>query len=398
VTSSDEPNAVRGVLSLVADFYVDFLGSLVPGLFAVVLMAAVLATSLSIVCHVVGAHLDATLTGRHSVVLPPLSSQLSGWRDVGFGPYGNIGLLLVFAFILGALFYRQDPKKPDFLSARRAWEYSLEEEEGLAARPLPSDGESANSTEGGVALSILARATARVRRTLGGHLGLLRRKLWARERPRALTRPLEPRDAEFPYHFLHEYLEHRGLTHLARLVPWRGKDPTTHNRRTKMFLNVLKVRLQFTVPERCKEIVRNEAHVRMSTSVWYAAGWVMLCAIAGLVMLAFSVKLATINHKLMLQPFTTIVKVGFLNVLVLVLAKLIQWQIERFLHYQRVREVVYVLETAYFARESRPDLHLADLCGMDEDDASPDVAAGLTAESGVGRSPTARGVRTGRDE
>ena len=62
---------------------------------------------------------------------------------------------------------------------------------------------------------------------------------------------------------LREYLLTRGLEHLARLVPWPDKDekldeaedkgkPSTPVKRTKNFINILKIRLGWHYPEKMR--------------------------------------------------------------------------------------------------------------------------------------------------
>ena len=303
ITGEDAEETYRRSSSFLTDFYIDFLGSLVPGLFAVVLATAVLLPSMLVLCHGVG----TICANGVAASPPPLSTRLAEWRDIGFGPYGNIGLLLVAAYILGSIFYRQDPKKPDVKSAIDVWQRTPEE----------------------------------------------RREELAVQNPLGPQRRPSADDVQFPYLFLREYLEARGLMHLAKWVPWRGADPETWGRRTKMFMNILKIRLQFLVPERCKEIIRNEAHVRMASSVWYAAGFLRFCASAGLVVVLFPVALKRLQ-------FASVLEVLCVDVVVLLFAWFIKRKIQEFIHYQRVRETVYVLEIAHFAQESGFDLRPED--------------------------------------
>ncbi len=295
---------------LLADFYIDFLGSLVPGLFTVVLSAAVLALSANVLCHSICVWTMAADTNIKPSEILPLSAQITNWKDIGFGPYGNTGLLLVVAYILGSIFYRQDPKIPDHRSARLIWRNikSREDRERLAVQPTSEQEEDVSTY-----------------------------------------------DAQFPYFFLREYLEGRGLIHLAKWIPWSGRDKNTWKCRTKMFINVLKIRLQFLVPERCINIIRNEAHVRMATSVWYGTHWLIITAILSLVMIAIAI---TIVHN-ELTNHSVLSIIGF-NVFVLAIAFLIKFKIEKFIHYLRVREIVYVLETADFATRNGFQLHSED--------------------------------------
>lgn len=146
-----------------------------------------------------------------------------------------------------------------------------------------------------------------------------------------------------------------GLDHLAEWVPWQGKKPETWKYRTKMFINQIKIRLQYLVPERCKDIVRNEAHVRLATSVWYSTRWIMGLCVLGIIMLASAlVRIPTTGFDHLLSSAICA------NVLILAFAIYLKRQIENFIHYLRVREIVYVLETAHFATLNGIDLHRED--------------------------------------
>ena len=143
---------------------------------------------------------------------------------------------------------------------------------------------------------------------------------------------------------------------MAHLVPWKGKDPGTHKYRTKMFINLIKIRLQFIVPERCKEIVRNEAHVRLATSIWYSTKWLMIICVLSLVAVVFAIGVFWFRQFNM-----TFLPVLLVDVVIFCLAWYIKRKVEKFLHYLRVREIVYVLETAYFAEKNGIKIDLKEL-------------------------------------
>ena len=299
--------------SFLTDFYIDFLGSLVPGLLAIVITATVLAWSGNTLCHSICVAVLHSTAGAQAPAVPSLADQIAQWKDIGLGPYGNIGLLLVAAYVLGSIFYRQDPKIPDHKSARRIWrdpKLSKEDRARLAVQPT-----SEHETD------------------------------------------ISEYDTQFPYFFLCEYLEGRGLGHLVKWVSWRGRDRSTWRFRTKMVINILKVRLQFLVPDRCKDIVRNEAHVRMATSVWYATRWIIITSIIALVMVAFSICETALFGGLT----HTILSVFGFDIFVLAFAIFLKVKIERFIHYLRVREIVYVLEMADFATRNGYKLYPEDV-------------------------------------
>ncbi len=172
--------------SVLTDFYIDFLGSLVPGLFAVVLATTVVAWSGYAFCYSVCSATCESGTTVAGSSTPALGDQVPQWKDIGLGPYGNTGVLLVAAYVLGSIFYRQDPKTPDYKSARLIWrDFRLSKEDRARLAVQPTSEQATDISE---------------------------------------------YDAQFPYFFLHEYLTGRRLGHLAKWVPWKGRDPSTWTR------------------------------------------------------------------------------------------------------------------------------------------------------------------------
>lgn len=309
MTSRDDDLHGTGRTSILSDLYIDLLGSLLPGLFTIVLSAVAIFPTV-VVWWLLAASRNPDGTR------PTDGALFNGTPDVWIGPYGTTAVTLVLAYILGSVLYRQDPKRPDWRSARRVWlKSSPEDRKRLAVQPAS-----------GVALDGTINAD----------------------------------DAQFPYRFLYEYLNGRGLHHLAALIPWRGELPNSWNKRTKMFVNILKIRLQFLIPDRCKEIVRNEAHVRMATSVWYATHWVMTAV--GLSLLCLTTITVYTSYKSLGTDWGPPGVVVFaINLTVLVFALVIKRKIEFFIHYLRVREIVYVLETAFFAISKGYELDMEDI-------------------------------------
>jgi hypothetical protein len=159
-------------------------------------------------------------------------------------------------------------------------------------------------------------------------------------------------NCEFPYLHFDRYLKSRGLTHLLQLTEWCASG-----RRTKNFVNILKIRLFFEHPEKCGSIAKNEAHVRLMASTWYMS--------RALKYLAGTVAILVVVSALFAGPLFRDVLLRSIPaapaLFVLVVAFGTQRIIERFLHYQRVREVIWVLETAYIAYRDSPR-RLQDIC------------------------------------
>ena len=297
-TPSSEKSSTWAAIT--REFYVDLLGSLVPGLLFTLTAALPVWWTAQFVWAAILSVAPATTT----TAAEPLKA-VEAFR-IEF-----VCLGLVLSYVLGAVFYRRDPKLPDQRSAAFVlWQDRADLDRSVIQPPQ--------------GLKMDSRADAK--------------SFAMSER------------GQFPYSHLHEYLDARGLKHLAELVPWRGKDTSTYRFRTKMFINLLKVRLQYTNPGKCSEIVRNEAHVRMMSSVWYAARALQwLCGtLAGLVLLSL-----LSNPSLKSPDLWGIL--SFLAALLLA-AFWLKRTIRRFFHYQRVREIVYVLETAYWASKTHPSI------------------------------------------
>jgi hypothetical protein len=159
-------------------------------------------------------------------------------------------------------------------------------------------------------------------------------------------------ECEFPFPYLKNYLEQRGLNHLTCFAKWSENTKL----RSKVYINILKVRLRFYFPEKCNVLIRNEAHVRLASSSWYVSKLLQKCCIAGLFMIIASFLIYIIRYG-NVQKFIPLVwnafsacLIPFFPPLLLLLATIYAiHKIEDFLHYQRLREIIYVLETSYTA-------------------------------------------------
>jgi hypothetical protein len=298
----------RPGIGYLTDLYIDVLGSLVPGLFTTVIGLGVLMWS--------GFLIYGFFCSVFDLGVFDLTDVLSLKNDL-FGTDGALNgfwwMIVVISYLVGFVFYRQDPKVPDFISAKKAYKNTSKNgREMLAVQPRNGDNVCSE-------------------------------------------------DAEYPYYFLYEYLEGRGLNHLSKYIPWRGKKKDTWHRRTKMYINILKIRLQFLVPEKCKDIVRGEAHVRLATSVWYSTSWLIKVCIADLitiVSLFIFRQIFPIEESALLLSFIALI---VFDLFVGTFAFYLRYKVEKFVHYLRVREIVYVLETAYFAEENGFKIKIEDL-------------------------------------
>jgi hypothetical protein len=291
----------------IRELIVDFLGSLVPGLvFTAIAITVFIWPTVSLLAVISQLREVSANTGPLSLAEPAAKVLNSVWIEI-------LLFTLMVSYVVGHLFYRQDPKEPDKKSFNRVKEsFSKREDEDGA-------------------------------------------KNWVVQ---------EDKYCEFPYPNLKGYLKFRGLSHLAELVPWEGWDFKDNNRvqRTKNFINIMKIRLDFHFPDKYVTIARNEAHVRLMSSTWY-----MSKLLRGLSISAFLVALAALLMAWSIKSssrypiiITYSLPVAFTFFMILAM-NWIKSTIEAFLHYQRVREVIFVLETVYTAFQKEPQL-IRDIC------------------------------------
>ena len=297
------PTASR--LSIIHDLYIDFLGSLVPGLLFVILT---------------GTNIILAVSSIHAFFLnEPLGGGFSfgGIKEIVASFHWEIAaFILVAAYVIGAAFYRQDPKKPDLTSALRVWLHSsTNERDGLAAKPETREAPiGASPVVNGTAPSqvpptkslfrkyksrfsewLLKRTAELLQKDCpelnlalsinSPSLPIIENPEPRQEktgRPHLLNRTLTfffpgycakllKMNVEFPYLYLKKYLVSRKLDDLAAVVTWGPEDANSKQIRSKMSVNNIKIRLLALHPEKGKITIRNEAEVRLATSSWHAS-------------------------------------------------------------------------------------------------------------------------------
>jgi hypothetical protein len=315
-----------GGLSVWHDLYVDLLGSLVPGLLTVILGGTAVALALSSVYT----SLFYQTLGTEDILVKA--------KDVIASVHWEIAtVIVVSAYVIGAVFFRQDPKKPDAASALNVWMNATPgDRNGLAVQAEKKPPSDFFSDPDCTKPTLKHRLRAILRPKLyAGILGL---------------------DAQFPYLHLRCYLASRGLTHLVHLVPWCPQNQDTHGFRSKMFINILKVRLLALYPRMSRDIIRNEAHVRLATSVWYAVTTLLILSI--LVLLTTGIA----GARLLGSPMNaSLFFPSSFAALLLVFCAMMRLHLRKCIHYMRVREVIYVLETAHLAESLAGELLFQDL-------------------------------------
>lgn len=315
----------------VREFFVDLLGSLVPGFIFTFLAVVALGLPIKSLCEnliqcvsydgkKVVKYEEAYNARDASKMVQTPESWLKTFR------FEMIFFGVTLSYVVGHFFFRRTPKIPDTISVWRTKKELIDDVPAVLLHP-----------------DILKKRSflSRLEEGIELFFGVVPRVLRKFEKNQKIN-------VHFPYLCIWEYLDHRGLDHLAKMIPWKGGDVNTHPRRAKAFINLLKIRLEFVFPEKCGNITRNEAHIRLMSSVWY-----MSCYLQRIAVFSFLLSLAFFvvgmchipRAKACVVCWPPIICSAFI-VIGMWIMRLI---IEKFFHYQRVREIVYVLETAHYA-------------------------------------------------
>jgi hypothetical protein len=230
------------------------------------------------------------------------------------GPFAFFGFCL-FSYIIGSAFCRKDIKEPDTASAIRTYRKT----DSVERKGLAFNFENVVGSPFKLLTGLYLRVNFRV---------------------------------DFPYSHIKRYLETRNYTHLAEHIPWEGDD-TSAKQRSKTFINILKARIHRYAPEEMPEIEKNEAHIRLMNSLWYAAKAIRNIALplfTGII--GFYVVAGLIAGRTFLEILKDLIKTDFAFCLALFsgIQLLIAWYIRRsirqYFHYMRVREILFLLEIA----------------------------------------------------
>jgi hypothetical protein len=276
------------------EYFIDLLGGLVPG-----------------VLFLIG-NLFLILS-----VIFVLSNIMNNDKPDSFGFFINSGIeaikgtpstfwLLIFmisfffAYTVGHIFYRHDPKIPDMVSIKR-----LEKKLRLEGK------------DDDAIIAQLACITS------------------------------DEESCQFPYSSYHEYLSQKKLEYLSKFVLW-------NTNRSKSYINILKTRLMYYHADKCGTIIRNEAHVRLASSTWYVSRFLFYAGIISLIIQGILIVISNVavspgnSMNLFIAPL-------IISVIVILFAFYFYRNIPEFMHYQRLREVFYVLDTYCIAFKEEPD-------------------------------------------
>ncbi len=156
-------------------------------------------------------------------------------------------------------------------------------------------------------------------------------------------------DNKFPYFHFRDYLVARGFgENLAKLATWGNQKVAPDvGKRSKTIINMMKLDIAIKKPDLAAIIESNEAHIRLMSGTWIILTKCVPFALVGLATSILSVIGAMSSVKdLAYSPIISIASILVESILLLGML----WsknQIEISFHYQRVRELTYILGCAY---------------------------------------------------
>lgn len=153
-------------------------------------------------------------------------------------------------------------------------------------------------------------------------------------------------DCEYPYPNLSEYFETKGLKHLVPLIPWKDNP----GQKSKAYINKLKLHTELGFPYAYRVLVRNEAHIRLTNTVWHSSILIRYCCMFGLA-IASILTVFLLPTQIKAYPLDVIlmycISAAVFPLLVLLVSEFVRINIEKIFHWQRLRELFYIFETYY---------------------------------------------------
>ena len=383
-------NEVHKKVSVLQELYIEFFATLIPG-FVMTLSTLILL------------FLFHFFTFDQLLFTTVLSEHLNPW--LGFVS------ILVISYTFGAILYRKDLKKLDRISSYIQWRTSsIREKKRLAVQypffncekkcnfcELTSEEHNVEtvSFSSFISINFVQKFFQKIKQMSSA---CIIDNLSFYIAPGYLVKQYSIEG--YPYKYLRQYLFKRGLYHLLIFVPWCPYVDDHVFGRSKMIINELK-----TVIKSGKnghymlDLLRNEGHIRMLTSMWYVMKYLKRITIL-LFILGLVIKLLPADNKVVSNVtnfvaweitssengtmhaenvsvyqkcpqedtnngnnVTKEIQIQHAHICCAFLAAglLVFWfwwgkrSIEKSIHYVRIREIVMVLEQAYHIRITSPN-------------------------------------------
>jgi hypothetical protein len=299
---------------------IDLLGGMMPGVLFLATTTVIVVPAVHFIVGIMSPTFGLTLGDA-------ISGALAASRDTPSAIWFALFIvLLLLAYIVGHLFYRHDPRRPDQRSFRH------------------------------LAREAQYRPPLRLRWWSPRELWAFWKTPWVLCDKQKLRDELACSTLEeclFPYPGYGDYLRKRKLDHLLEFALWvhEGRE------RSKNYINIIKIQLRYEHPERCGSVLRNEAHVRLASSTWYvsqALFWlsvILVLLLALLQLWSFRAAAVAAGGPGIASRFLVAALPASIVGVAALYARMV---IEKFLHYQRLREVFFVLQTAAVALKEPP--------------------------------------------
>ena len=329
---------------LIHEYVVDFFACLIPGIFTLLILYIIFVLTSNIVLTTID--YDVSKLNKLFLFCKEMTIQFAGFE--------KIICIIIFSYIIGFLLYRQDPDKPDKISAYYSW------------LNTPDD------TRKYSMYDIIIKNNDHYFRKKYEYHGLIFammsaffgayyfKKVFDLSREEYNENNIK---IEFPYMKLKCFLCKNNNRELADFISWKIGDPIYSLYMTKNFVNKIKIILFSYSNKLYNYICRNEAHVRLCTSLWFSCKYliytftfsvlfILLTNFSFLGFVLFSKKYNFSEYWLLyIKRIFDVSPCIFMLIFIFLLLIFILYKIIQFLNYMRIREIIYLLEAIRIAEK-----------------------------------------------
>jgi hypothetical protein len=283
----------------VQKFVIKLFGGLVPGtLFLIGASLSLIPGTYLIICFVSGVIPISLMKFGTNFFNAIKNTPNNIWLPV-------FGIMATLTYVVGHLFYQRDPEKPD----QRGFKKQSKKPE------FPT-------------------------KDIKDRVVKLREELACSEE----------KEVKVPYSNGKEKIGREGLCHICSLI--LSKESDHRHYRNKNFIDITKLHIKHHFPQKYRTIIRNEAHIQLTSSLWYVSHSLRVFGIMGLVSVLIAVY---IMHGFKFdESYVAYISFIIPQIFVLLASEYIRTRIEKFIHDQRLSEVIFILETAFTALRESP--------------------------------------------
>ena len=293
------PRFVTMLCIAIQKFWIQLFGGLVPGiLFLLGASFSLIPPTYLILCIISGVIPTNLMKFGDNFINAIKNTPPTIWIPV-------FGIIVTLAYVVGHLFYRRDPQKPD----QKSFKLQSQKFE------FPT-------------LEIKERVEK------------MREELVCSEQV----------EIEARYRDSKEDIGRSGLCQICSHM--LSKDGPHKHGRSKNYINLLKLHIKYHFPQKYRRIILNEAQIQLSSSLWYVSHTLRVFIIIGFASVLITV---LIIHGLKFDKrYLSYVSFIMPQIIVFLASEYMRIRIEKSLHAQRLREVITILETATSALGESP--------------------------------------------